>query len=239
MNKLRKLTIIFILALITSFFLIENLGKKLNSSILNYVNEEATRLTKNIVNYSVNEILEENLTNDLFVVTKNKQNEIEMLDYNTKEVNRILKVLNQTIQKQLVSLEDGKVAGFVISDSLKKGEYRGIKNGIICEIPMGALKKNAFYSNFGPKVPIKISFLGAVSSNITTSVTEYGFNSIVLEVYVNIEIEARITMPSTSKTVKNKITAPLTLKIIQGIIPEYYYIKGIEKGSFETTTEIE
>lgn len=237
MTKKRKITLILLAALITSFFLIESLGKILNTQLYKYVNAESKRLASNVVNYSINEIIEDNLTEELFVITKNKQNEIELLDYNTKEVNRILKVINQNIQKKLVNLEEGNIENYVISDSLKRGRLKNIKSGVICEIPLGSLKNNPFYSNFGPNIPIKMSFLGSINSRINTKITPYGFNSLVLEVTIQVEIEERITMPTASKISKIKIEAPLTLKIIQGIIPEYYYIKGIEKGSTEYVTE--
>ena len=239
MNNLKKITISLVTALITSFFLIENLGKILSKQLHNYVNIESKRLVTNIVTYSVNEILEENLTENLFIIKKNKQNEIEMIDYNTKEVNRILKILNQTIQSKFINLEEGNIEEFIISDTFKSGNLKKIKKGVICEVPLGTLRNNPFYSNFGPTIPIKLSFFGSITSNINTKITPYGFNSLALEVFINIEIEERISMPTSSKVNKIKVTAPLSLKIIQGIIPEYYYIKGIEKGSFETTTETE
>lgn len=239
MSKIKQLTIIIITALVTSFFLIESLGKTLNTQLYNYVNMESKRLVTNVITYSINEILEENLTEDLFTITKNSNNEIELLDYNTQEVNRILKIINQTIQKKLINLEEGNIEDFIISDSFKRGKFKSIKSGVICEIPLGTLKKNPLYSNFGPSIPIKMSFLGSINSNINTKITPYGFNSLVLEVSINVEIEEIITMPTSSKINKIKVTEPLTLKIIQGIIPEYYYLKGLEKGSFESTIENE
>lgn len=239
MTNLKKIIILFLVALITSFFLIENLGKKLSKQLNNYVNIESKRLITNIITYSINEILEESLTENLFIVKKNNQNEIEQIDYNTKEVNRILKVLNQTIQSKFIKLEEGNIEEFIISGTFKKGNLQKTKNGIICEIPIGSLRNNPFYSNFGPIIPVRLSFFGSINSKLDTKITTYGFNSLVVEIFVNVEIEERISMPMSSKVNKVNITAPLSLKIIQGIIPEYYYTKGIEKGGFENTTQIE
>ena len=101
---------------------------------------------------------------------------------------------------------------------------------------MGALRNNAFYSNIGPSIPIRMTFLGAIKSYVKTKLTAYGFNSLVLEATLHIEIEERITMPTSSKISTLKIEAPLTLKVIQGIIPEYYYTKGLEKSSNQYAT---
>lgn len=231
MNKKNKFLILFICSLLSSFFLLEFLGEKLTISLYNYVNIESKRLVSNIVNSSVNDIISENLTEELFVISKNKQNEIEVLDYNTKQVNIILKKITENIQTKLLLLEEGKIENFDIATTFKHGKLKFSKGGVICEIPIGSLKKNAFYSNFGPVVPIRMTFLGNISSNIDTKITPYGFNSLVVEVYVHIEIEEYIIMPTSSKKSIIKIDAPLTLKIIQGIVPEYYYQEGIKKSS--------
>lgn len=231
MNKLHQLTIIVLLAILTSFFLLEILGSKLNKQLYNYVNVESKRIVSNVVNYSVNEIIEKNLSDDLFEITKNSRGEIELLDYNTKSVNALLKTINQQIQQELLNLEEGKVKEYVIAETFKKGRLKNVKSGIICEIPLGILRNNTFYSNFGPYIPIRMSFLGAVRSYITTKITSYGFNSLVLEVTLHIEVEEKITMPTASNVSTLKIESPLTLKVIQGIIPEYYYTKGLEKSS--------
>lgn len=231
MNKKQIFLITILATIISSFFLLEISGRKLNNKLYKYVNAESKRLVSNIVNYSINETLEDNLNDDLFTITKNKQNEVEILDYNTKEVNRILKVINKSIYDNLLKLEEGHIEDFAIAETFKKGKFKNVKTGVICEIPLGSLKNNAFFSNFGPNIPIRMTFLGTVKSNINTKITSYGFNSLVVETTIHIEIEERITMPTSSKINTIKIDAPLTLKVIQGIIPEYYYIKGLEKSS--------
>lgn len=229
MNKTQKLLVVLVISLISSLFLINDMGKKLNKQLYTYVNDESKRLASNIVNYSIHEAIEKNITDDLFEITKNKTGEIELLDYNTKEVNKLLKIVNKKIQKELLDLEEGNIQNFSLSSSIRHGSIYKIKEGIICEIPLGILKNNTFYSNFGPIIPIKMSFLGEVKSKIETTITPYGFNSLVLEVTMHTEVEQRITMPTSSKKTTLKIESPLTLKIIQGIVPEYYYTKNMEK----------
>lgn len=237
MTKSKQFIIIITIAVISSLVLIGYTGKKLNKQLYKYVNVESKRIVSNVVNYSINEIIAENMLEDLFEITKNDRGEIEILDYNTKEVNNLLKIVNQTIQKELINLEEGKVTDYVIAETFKKGKFKNVKSGIICEIPLGVLKNNAFYSNFGPNIPIRMSFLGSINSYINTKITSYGLNSLVLEVNLYVEIEERITMPTSSKISTLKIKSPLTLKVLQGIIPEYYYTKGLEKTSNQYTTE--
>ena len=81
---------------------------------------------------------------------------------------------------------------------------------------------NGFLSNLGPIIPIKMSFLGHVNSSLKTRVTSYGINNLYLEIYVHVEVKERISLPRSSKDVTIGIDAPLSIKIISGVVPEYY-----------------
>ena len=52
-----------------------------------------------------------------------------------------------------------------------------ILKGIIYEIPSGVVFNNAFLSNVGPKVPVKIKYSGNVGLDVKTRVKKYGINS--------------------------------------------------------------
>lgn len=207
---------------LSSFFLMQLLTYKINPILYRYVNLEVERITSNIIDSTVNEILADNLNEELFTINKNDSGEIEMIDYNTKEVNKLLAKISNNIQTKLTNLEDGKLDDFQISDTFKGKNFYHTKNGIICELPMGSLSGNGFLSNLGPVIPIKMSFLGQVSCNLKTKVTNYGINNLYLEISVHVEVKERVTMPKTSKDSIIKVDAPLTVKIIQGVVPEYY-----------------
>lgn len=230
MNKIKKFVVIFVLALLTSFFLIDKAGKVLNKQLYNYVNVESTRLASNVVNNTINKILEKNDLSQLFVIEKSPRGEVELLDYNTQEVNRLLRIIYDEVYNNLLLLEEGEIHQFKVATDLKFGHLKKVKNGIICEIPLGSLKNNSFYSNYGPYIPLKLSFKSGLTTKIKTKLTEYGFNSLVVEVTAVVEISERISLPVSSKSNKIIIEAPLTIKIIQGTIPTQYYEKQLERA---------
>lgn len=229
MNKINKFVIIFILALLTSFFLIDKAGKYLNKQLYNYVNIESTRLVSNIVNNTINKTLEKKDLSKLFIIEKSSRGEVELLDYNTQEVNHLLRIIYDEIYNNLLLLEEGKIKQFKVATDIKFGHLKKIKNGIICEIPLGSLKNNSLYSNFGPYIPLKLSFKSGLTTKIKTKLTEYGFNSLVVEVNAIVEISQRISLPVSSKNNKIVIEAPLTIKIIKGTVPTQYYDKQLER----------
>lgn len=224
--------------IIFSFFLLHILGTKLSPILYRYVNVEAKRFASNIVNSAVNDIISENIDDDLFDIKKNSKNEIEMLDYNTKKVNQLLGKITTEIQKRLINLEDGYLETLKISENFKMGKFTKIRNGVLCEIPMGSLRGNSMFINLGPTIPIKMSFLGQVQTNLNTKVTSYGINNLVLEITVHVQIEEQVTMPAMSKSSIIQVEAPLTIKIIQGVVPNYY-LSGLQENSNQYSLPIE
>ena len=47
-------------------------------------------------------------------------------------------------------------------------------------------------------------------------------NNLYLEVFVDVEVKERISLPRSSKDVTIHIEAPLSIKIISGSVPDYY-----------------
>ena len=235
MSKKKAFLFIIISTTISSFFLLYVLWKRLNPILARYVNVEAKRFASNIINSSVNDIISDGLDEDLFKLSKTN-GKIEILDYNVKAVNKLLSKINNSIHSKLTNLEDGYIKDLAISDNFKMEKIT--KKGIVCKVPMGSLQKNSLFINVGPSIPIRMSFIGQVESNLNTSIREYGINYLAIEVNVHVTVEEQIIMPATSRKETLSIEAPLTVKIIQGEIPDFY-MSPIEKNSGINTLPIE
>lgn len=227
MNKSKTLILIILLTTIFSLFLLSVLGKRLSPILARYVNVEAKRFASNIINSTVNDILAEGISEDLFTLNRS-ENKVEILDYNTKQVNLLLSKINKNIHQKLTNLEDGNIRQMPISESFKMEKIT--KNGIVCRVPMGSLRKNSLFINVGPSIPIKMSFIGQVESSLKTTIKEYGINYLAIEISVHVSVEEQVVMPTMSKKENLNIEAPLTVKIIQGEIPSYYF-SSLEKNS--------
>ena len=221
------------LSVLVSFFFLFLLGERVNPILVNYLSSEVERITSNVVDSTINDLLTQEINDSLFFITKNDKNEVEMIDYNTEKVNLLLKKINQSIYSKLYNLEEGNINQLFLSSSLTGIDYRFIDSGIVCEIPLGSLSGNGFLANLGPIIPVKMSFLGQVSSNLKTKVTSYGINNLLLEIYIHVEIKEKISLPKSSEVATVKIDAPLSLKIISGVVPNYY--GGIIDKSSQTT----
>ena len=193
---------------------------------------EAEKIESTIVNEAINKIMDSNYDfNHLYSTTKNNNNEIQITDFDTTQVNKLLNLITMSIQTDLKALEKGNFEDLGISNiswNLNKSIYS--KKGIVIGIPLGVSTSTTLLSDIGPKIPIKIHYLGDVNSSIYTKINEYGMNNALVEIGVSIDLSAKILLPFTSERIKLKSQIPLTIKIIQGKIPNYY-ANGINQNS--------
>ena len=128
---------VLILVVITTFFLLKIVSKKMNPIILRYATIEAKRFTTALINSAVDKNIINEIDNNLFTITKNKEGEIQLIDFNGKEVNRLLNLISEKIEKNLLKMEEGNVEELNVSKALKGYNFEKLKKGIVCEIPAG------------------------------------------------------------------------------------------------------
>ena len=72
--------------------------------------------------------------------------------------------------------------------------------------------------------------IGDVVSNLETNVKEYGINNALIEIGVSVSVNSLVNLPFVSKKITVSTVIPLSLKLIQGNIPSYYYSYGIKNN---------
>ena len=173
-------------------------SRKILPLLIKVSNIESKRIAIDIISNDISsdiiKVLEEN---DLFIIEKDINGNIELIDYNTKTVNKILLIASNQVSKNFNNLK------------LKK-------DGIVMRIPMGALTNNIFLENLGPKVPIKLELNGNALTSLDTNVKEYGLNSALIEVFINIEANIDVIVPFKTSEIRviNKI--PISIKVVKG-----------------------
>jgi len=223
-NFILKLIVIIIIAVICSFLLIGYFSKNVAPIFMVYAEDEIRRIITIVVNDSINNEFIEKLDNDnIFEIVRSDNGDIQLVDYNTKNVNVLLNEIALIIQENLKLLEDGEIADLEIrEDILSDYDIDLLKKGIVCEIPFGAFSKSSLISNIGPKIPVKFNLLGDVSTGIDTVIKEYGINNAFLEIYIEVSVNIRVHLPFISDKIVVSDSMPISMKIIQGNIPEFY-----------------
>jgi len=232
LNKV-KLFIVTILLLVVSIgMLLTWLGNKISSKMLEYTEVEVTKLSKTIVNKAVDDTVIGELNMDnLFYVQKNDNNDIQVIDFDPKIVNIVLNSISDNIIKYFEELENGESSAIDIKKNIITNDnIVSDKKGIVFEIPIGVITNNAFLSNLGPRMPVRVSLNGELESSIKSKVESYGINNAMITVSVNIRVSEKILLPISSKKITIENDIPIAIKMIQGNIPNYYF-DGIGNNS--------
>lgn len=226
-----KILFITITIIILTILFLNILNKKIMPKVMAYAVINTEKIGTLIINDAVSKkVLEDLNTDDLFIISKNNNNEIISIDFNTIVVNRILTASTKQIEASLILLENNKIDIMELSKNIT---VKKNSNGIFFLIPSGVAINPNFLANLGPKIPVKLEFSGSVISNISTNVTNYGINNALFEVYLNLSVTIKVIMPFISKDVIVKTKVPLIIKMISGKVPEYYlngYLNNPTKG---------
>ena len=216
-HKFLKIISIFILLFIISLILIITLNKKVMPIYMDYAESELERVVTTVINKSVSEC---EIKNNLFYI-KNESDNTMIVDYDPTIMNKIISEISNNVYDNL------KLIGEKDTTTLKK--YNLDRNTFM--IPSGIVFSSLMLNNLGPKIPIGMELISSINSNLETKVTEYGINNSLIEVNIKVNASIRMILPTSSKKILVTVIVPLTVKIIQGSIPEYYF------GDLKKTTK--
>ena len=213
--------------MISSFFLLHQMDQRLKKVLSPFLDLEVERLTNNIVNKA---IIDMNLSSNIedYMIIHRNQEKLENITYRTDIMNQITNEVTKHIQDVLKSVDEGVLDDYFVSSKLKIGKYRKAKNGILCEVSLGVLRDSVLFANIGPSIPIRLSFLGQVSTEIKVETTEYGINNMMVQVILIVHVQEMVSMPVSSKKREIIIKEPLSIQMIHGDIPKY--INGLSKS---------
>ena len=206
MNKIKNknsdivLIIIIVILLITYIFL-KIFTYRSEPILLDYAKRKSTNMISSLINKSINEVLLKYNYENIIEIEKDKNGKVENLNINNKDVNEILYLTTDNILNNIELLE---------------------KNKLLLYVPIGVIHNIPILVNIGPKIPFKIEILSSTNNDTFTKVKEYGINSSIVEVYLNVNIQLQVILPFTSEIIDVNKQLLLDSKIIQGDIPEYY-----------------
>ncbi len=210
--------------LIIALVIVKIISGKIMPILIKVAELEAKKHSTFIVNEAVNNIINYNDEKyNIFITTLSKDGEVRAIDYDTNAVNKLLNEITISVQKNLVKMmnDDG--------EALNNDVY-GDRKKVIAKIPVGVVFNNSILSNIGPKIPIRLHYIGDISSNVKTKITPYGINNAVIEISIRLDMTAQLYMPFVTKSIKLENSIPIATKVIQGSIPNYYG-NGILKDS--------
>lgn len=231
-NNFLLVIVILIFIIISSFLFINYYSKKAIPLLISYAEAEVKKLTILIINKAVTKQISNMDTDELFEITYNKDGEIMLIDFDSKNTSKILSTITGLVELNLRAVEEGKIDMLELPDnSLQQYNMDLLEKGIIFEIPFGVISNSTFLYNLGPKIPVKLSLIGDVSSGFSTEIEEYGINNALLKLMIDIEVDTKIILPIVSDEIAIDCSIPIAIKVIQGKIPNYYLDGFITKSN--------
>lgn len=223
-SKLGLITILIFLNLSVSFFFIIYLSKKINPIFMSYAESETRKLMTLVINKSLTkELTLKDEIDNIYHITKSNNEDIQIIDFDSKEVTKFLNNITNLIQNNLKAIEEGNIDLIDLEENtLDKYDKDLLKKGIIYEIPILAATNSSLLSNIGPRIPVRFYLIGDVTSNVETEVKEYGINNALVKLSIRINVSGRVNLPFVSENVTVDMVIPVSMKIIQGKIPEFY-----------------
>ena len=207
-KAINKVVIISTLVFFNSIFILIIFNKITKPILLDYAKNKIELETKELIAEVITSDLITNINDykDIFNMVNNSNKEIVLLDYDTIKINKILNNITLSLINKLKSIEDSAFSN----------------NNTIYYIPFGAITNLGTSNWIGPQIPIKIMTSGNVESKIQTDLKDYGINNLILETYIDINVDTNILLPYTSEYVKVNYKVPIVKKVIEGKIPSVY-----------------
>lgn len=189
---------LLLLLLLSALFLV--LQKNLQGVILDMAHARAEAMAVSYVQEAIRSLMTgENIYSSMITVHTNPGGQVTYLEANTPEMNRLSTEAALLTQQKLESAEAQSVS-----------------------IPLGAALGMPFFSALGPRIPVKIVPVSAVSAAFFTEFESAGINQTRHKIYLSLQTTVRLVIPTGARQVKLESQVLVAESIIVGNVPGTY-----------------
>lgn len=171
--------------------------------------DKARSIATIISNQEATKVMKDYTYEDIVTIYKDKNDNITMIKSNIIPINKIISDVGEYTQKR-IDEEGEKQVG----------------------INLGSFFGSRILSGRGPKVPLKLSVVGNVKTNLISEFKEAGINQTLHRIYLQVDCTISILTPfdNMQESIGNQVL--LAENVIVGLIPDSYYnLEGIEKSN--------
>lgn len=175
----------------------------------NLCKDKAKSIATVISNEQATVVMRQHVYDELFSFEKDKDGNIIMIKSNVGPINEIISDVAVKIQNEI--------------------DKKGRDN---LQIPIGSFTGFKLLAGRGPGVPIKISSIGNVETDLKSEFSAQGINQTLHRVYLQVVCEISILTPYN--TITEKITNQVLIaeNVIVGKIPNTYYnLNGLDNNN--------
>lgn len=217
--------VLFLIIVFTAFFFIWY-NTKVTPKIVDVAEAKLNKFTESFLSMNIGyKILDEDILKDILIINKNDKGEILYVDYNLEKAYMVLDEVSNELETLVSDLEQGKFKD-INDNNIKTSEH-----GLVLELPMFIASDYALMSNLGPKIYMKVNFVGSILTNIKSKITEYGINNALVELYVTIKLNEELISPVTDNELSIEYDCLIASEVINGTVPAIYGGTILEKSA--------
>ncbi len=192
---------------------------KLIPSLKEYGKLEIERFNQLIISHCY--FTSDSQYDNLVIIERGEDNEIELLDFDMVKVNQLATAIVMDIEKTYADLEEGTY--LASDDSYYQRRLQQVsRSGIISNIPIATLLNLPAFSFVSPSIPVRYKHLSSVGSSIVKNVENYGVNHVMVELSIEINMNLTMVYPFFEQYHTHSIKIPVLLEIFQGQVPLVY-----------------
>lgn len=195
-KKVIKFVTIVIIAIVTFTMAIRSITPIFETAC----KDKAKSIATIICNEETTKIVNNYQYEDLVTIYRDTSGNITMIRSNITPINLIISDVGEKIQKRINETEQDEVG-----------------------IRLGSFTSSKILSGVGPVIPIKLSTVGNIQTDLRSEFRAEGINQTIHRIYLQIDCEINILTPysSISESISNQVL--IAENIIVGKIPETYY----------------
>lgn len=223
-NYSKKIIIINILTvLIFMLILINYYGKR----YLNRLNKFITENNRLIVKKEINNFIISNKIDDskkLYKLIYDDNKNVTSAELNINYINYYLSDYIKSFNDHLKNS---------LYNELTKDYFKSIKtkNNTYLLVPIGIIYDNPFLFNVGPNIILHYDYISSITFNVELDISDYGLNNILVNIYLNLDVEQSALKPILDTTNKYNYRFLISSNIVYGKVSDYVGTNITSKSS--------
>lgn len=187
--------------------------------IKDYGRMEVQRFQQLVISHSY--LTQESQYQDLVIIERNQQGEIELIDFDLIKVNQLASQIVKDIENTFSLIEEGTYQA--IDESYYQRRMEKIsQDGIISQISIASLLHLPLLNKVLPHISLRFKNVSSVGSSIVKSIENYGVNHVMVELGIEVTINMTMIYPFFEQYQSHRIRIPILLEIFQGQVPIVY-----------------
>jgi sporulation protein YunB len=190
-----------IIIFIIFFLLLYKVDRDIKPLLFSVTNAEVRIITTESINKTVKDELSKNVKYSDFVSIKTDRNgDISAIELNTVEMNKFGNNIALRIQEEM------KFIG-----------------GTGVSVPLGVLTGSSILAYYGPRMKIKVSPVGNITTDFKSELQSAGINQTRYRVYICVNTTLQVMIPLGKEKVDITSTIPIAETLIVGKVPASYF----------------